>query len=281
MTLLDRVISIAKKISNIHMSRTFFLVTVIILNTVITNIIWNIKSDKYRIDIKQNFALKKEINDLQQRIQSLNLIISEKQKLINYIESQVGGLTGIITGEKKVSGVGGKESTKFENLIIDNIKGDFNFGQKHSDDDNVEDKKTIYSYTPTIWPSEGYISSRFGYRTSPFTRTQMFHEGLDIAAGNGTKIYAAASGTVIFSGIKPGYGNYIVIQHKYGYSTAYGHCSRLLTTKNVNVKKGDLIALVGNSGNSYGPHLHYELRINGIPVDPELYMIRRVPHQFN
>ncbi|HPN30569.1 MAG TPA: M23 family metallopeptidase [bacterium] len=263
------------------LKKTAFVITVILLNIFVTNIVWNIKSNKYKIEIKQNYALKKEISSLQQRIQSLNLIISEKQKLINYIESQVGGLTGVITGEKNSFGIGGKETAKFENFIIDNINGNLNERRGLNSSEQVEDKKTIYNYTPTIWPSEGYISSRFGYRISPFTRSQMFHEGLDIAAVTGTKIYAAASGTVIFSGIKPGYGNFIIIQHKYGYSTAYGHCSKLLVTKNMNVKKGDLIGLVGNSGNSYGSHVHYELRINGIPVDPELYMIRRVPQQFN
>ena len=95
---------------------------------------------------------------------------------------------------------------------------------------------------------------------------------IDIGADSGTDILAAAGGTVTFSGQMSGYGNYIIIDHGNGIETAYGHCSKLLAEKGENVRRGDKIALVGSTGNSTGPHLHFEIKINGEFVDPLNYV---------
>lgn len=125
---------------------------------------------------------------------------------------------------------------------------------------------------PTLWPASGSVSDQFGYRRDPFTRRKTFHEGIDISAPYGNEIKAAASGKVVFSGRKNGYGYMVVIDHGYGISTAYGHASRLLVKEGQRVNKGDAIARVGSTGRSTGPHLHFEVRQNNTPVDPLKYL---------
>lgn len=112
------------------------------------------------------------------------------------------------------------------------------------------------------------ISSPFGPRKAPCKGASTFHNGIDIKAPTGTPIYASQSGTVTFSGIKGGYGKFIKIKHDGGVETRYGHCSELIVKKGQKVRKGQLIALVGNTGKSTGAHLHFEVRINGEAVDP-------------
>ena len=118
------------------------------------------------------------------------------------------------------------------------------------------------------WPVSGTITSPFGWRSNPFGGSPDFHQGLDIAAPSGTTITAAASGTIIMAQWYGGYGNYILIDHGGGYSTGYGHCSAIYVGVGQSVKRGQAIGAVGSTGMSTGPHLHFEVRINGKPVDP-------------
>ncbi len=120
--------------------------------------------------------------------------------------------------------------------------------------------------TSFVSPSRGTISSNFGMRWG------RMHEGLDIAANLGEPIYAALDGTVTYSGWASGYGNLIKLKHNDGIDTYYGHCSKLLVSEGQKVKKGEKIAEVGSTGNSTGPHLHFEIRINGVPKDPTKYL---------
>lgn len=120
-----------------------------------------------------------------------------------------------------------------------------------------------------IPPVSGIISSRFGARSSMRVST---HTGLDIATSTGTPIAAAASGTVTFSGWKGSYGNLIVITHANGVQTYYGHCSELYYEAGATVSQGQTIAAVGSTGNSTGPHLHFEVRVDGIAYNPENYV---------
>lgn len=115
-------------------------------------------------------------------------------------------------------------------------------------------------------PSRGTISSPFGMRWGKM------HEGMDIAAAIGTPIYAAIDGTVSFAGWETGYGNFIKIQHPNGLETSYGHCSKIDVSVGQKVKKGDKIGEVGNTGKSTGPHLHFEVRVNGKPTNPVAYL---------
>lgn len=124
------------------------------------------------------------------------------------------------------------------------------------------------AHTPSINPVSGKITSNFGYRKSPFGRKQEFHDGLDIAAPYGTKIVATADGVVTFAGYKTGYGRTVTISHGYGYETWYCHNSSILVKTGQQVKKGQAIAKVGNSGRSTGPHLHYMVKVNGQLKNP-------------
>jgi murein DD-endopeptidase MepM/ murein hydrolase activator NlpD len=118
------------------------------------------------------------------------------------------------------------------------------------------------------WPVTGTITSPFGWRSNPFGGSPEFHQGLDIAAPTGTTVTAAAGGTVIMAQWYGGYGNYILIDHGGGYSTGYGHLSAIYVSNGQSVKRGQAIGAVGSTGASTGPHLHFEVRIDGKPVDP-------------
>lgn len=135
-----------------------------------------------------------------------------------------------------------------------------------------EDKRSMYTATPRSWPVRGWVTSPFGNRTSPFSGILKFHEGIDIAAQTGTPVVAPADGVVIKAGFGTGYGNMVEISHGYGMRTLYAHNSRLNVKAGQKVKRGDVIAYVGDSGSSTGPHLHYEVRINNIPVNPIRYL---------
>ena len=134
-------------------------------------------------------------------------------------------------------------------------------------------QKNLLACTPAIRPTKGWKSSRFGYRISPFTGRREFHKGLDIANQKGTNIVSPADGFVKFSGKKGLMGNILIIDHGHGLVTRYGHISKALKKQGEKVKRGDLIALMGNTGRSTGPHLHYEVHLNGVPVNPEKYIL--------
>ena len=138
-----------------------------------------------------------------------------------------------------------------------------------ADLDETEQKLVAYlDSLPSLWPVIGRISSAFGVRRHPIIGRRIFHEGIDIAASFGYPVKASASGKIVFAGARSGYGRTVIIDHGNGLSTWYGHASKLLVKEGQTVKKGDIVAKVGSSGLSTGPHLHFEIRINDEPVDP-------------
>ncbi|QMV41132.1 M23 family metallopeptidase [Cohnella cholangitidis] len=137
----------------------------------------------------------------------------------------------------------------------------------------VAKQQKILAVTPTIWPTDSRrITSTFGVRKDPFTRRATYHAGLDIGGDTGDPIYAAADGTVIEAGRSDSHGNNVLISHGNGLKTHYSHMSKILTTVGTKVSKGDLIGELGSTGRSTGPHLHYEVIINGEHVDPRPYL---------
>ncbi len=135
-----------------------------------------------------------------------------------------------------------------------------------------DSQRSLLASTPTIWPVRGWVTSAFGKRISPFTGKLQMHEGLDIAARPGTPVKASADGVVIYSGWKSDYGKLVTIDHGYGYRTRYGHLSRIYVKNGQRVKRGDTIGAVGSTGRSTGPHLHYEVKVRGLPVNPKTYL---------
>jgi len=128
------------------------------------------------------------------------------------------------------------------------------------------------SQTPTIAPVQGYVTSFYGVRLSPFTGESKMHHGVDIAAPMGAPIRAAANGTVVRAGAADDYGNYVEIAHGFGVVTRYAHAQKILVRVGTRVSKGDLIGLVGATGRTTGPHLHYEVEVGGRKVDPSNFI---------
>lgn len=136
-----------------------------------------------------------------------------------------------------------------------------------------ESQRSLLASTPTIWPVKGWITSSFGQRISPFTGMLQMHEGLDIAARIGTPVKASADGVVIYSGWKSDFGKLVTVDHGYGYRTRYGHLSKIYVKNGQRVKRGETLGAVGNTGRSTGPHLHYEVKVRGLPVNPKTYLL--------
>ncbi|MCY4383146.1 MAG: M23 family metallopeptidase [Nitrospinae bacterium] len=135
------------------------------------------------------------------------------------------------------------------------------------------DRSILLAHTPSIWPVKGWLSSSFGYRRSPFTNRREFHAGIDIVAREGTSIFAPADGVVISDRRAVGYGKILKIQHMQGIVTSFAHNSVHLVKVGQRIRRGDIIAKVGSTGRSTGPHLHYEVRINGVAINPRLYIV--------
>lgn len=138
--------------------------------------------------------------------------------------------------------------------------------------DALEGKRDYLESSPSIWPAKGWLTSRYGYRMSPFTNQRSFHAGLDIAGQVGTPIVAPANGRVVFAGKRGPLGNAVILDHGYGVRTQYGHNDELFVKSGDQVARGDKIATLGNSGRSTGPHLHYVVEVNGKTRDPLDYI---------
>lgn len=144
------------------------------------------------------------------------------------------------------------------------------FREIHS---KLDQNAALLEHLPTLRPCDtGYFSSGFGVRHDPFTKKATHHDGLDISAPRGTPVMSTAAGTVIYAGRYYNYGQFIVVDHGGGYQTAYGHLHKILVRKGQKITKGMVIGQVGSTGRSTAPHLHYEVRVNGIAVNPMDYV---------
>ena len=132
----------------------------------------------------------------------------------------------------------------------------------------VQRREALAVATPSIWPTQGWLTASFGVRSDPFTGERGFHQGIDISTAEGQPVFATADGIVESASSSGDYGNLVVLQHGFGLSTRYGHLSRLAVADGMSVKRGDVIGFVGATGRATGPHLHYEILVNGTPIDP-------------
>lgn len=138
---------------------------------------------------------------------------------------------------------------------------------------SMRENRERLAVMPSIWPVDGFVTSGFGSRVSPFTGRVQTHKGLDIAARMSTPIHAPARGLVTAAGNDGAYGLSIDLSHGGGLSTKYGHMSKLAVTAGQTVERGDIIGYVGRTGRATGPHLHYEVRLNGVPTNPYAYIL--------
>jgi murein DD-endopeptidase MepM/ murein hydrolase activator NlpD len=136
-----------------------------------------------------------------------------------------------------------------------------------------EGREVLLRSTPSVYPAHGWITSEFGMRDDPFTTERHMHSGIDVAAREGSPVHAPADGVVTFAGSRGGYGNTVVLDHGFGYSSVFGHMEKWTVRPGERLKRGMPLGSVGNSGRSTGPHLHYEVRVHGIPVNPRMFVL--------
>lgn len=179
-----------------------------------------------------------------------------------------------------MAGIGGPpeidENDSFAQLQtrIDKMRRDIDLRRESQEEIQgfLNDQRSVVGAKPTGWPVKGWLTSGFGMRKSPFTGKRKMHEGYDIAARTGTPIYVTADGVVSKAETVPGYGKLVVVEHGYGYRTYYGHNSKIFVRAGERVTRGQKIAAVGNTGRSTGSHVHYEVRRNGVPVNPKKFL---------
>jgi murein DD-endopeptidase MepM/ murein hydrolase activator NlpD len=138
--------------------------------------------------------------------------------------------------------------------------------------DYLSEQRDLYMATPKGWPTVGWLSSSYGYRTHPIKGTRDFHTGVDISASPGSEIKATADGIVSFSGWSGANGRLVAIEHGHGFRTFYAHNKKIAVKVGDVVQRGDVIAYVGSTGSSTGPHVHYEVWKSGKSVNPKTYL---------
>jgi len=234
------------------------------------------QEDKARLNECQN--LENELADLTDKCDQLQTSMGENEEFF----AQMSQLYDIELLSTEEAGVGGPIIGIDANLLQDSdisamaeLYNMLSVGEINSDQvfSSAEKKYKIWGSTPSLLPTEGGISSGFGWRINPLSGGAQFHTGVDINCTLGTPIYASADGVVIKAGMTGGYGLEVRLKHGFGFSTLYGHCSQIFVTEGQEVKRGDLIAAVGATGWATGNHLHYEVRINNVPVDPMGYIV--------
>lgn len=239
--------------------------------------------------MEENKHYKAQFISLAGRIDQINKRMAELQAF----EHKLKGMVNLDTaeGDAQFLGIGGSNTSileavksdkaspqKLASLMhqsLDNLNSEISVQTQKKTEllDFIEKQKFLWVCTPSVAPVEGWVSSRFGYRVSPFTNKEEFHSGLDISSEAGTEISAPADGIVASIEKSDGLGLCLTINHGYGFQTKYGHLSKVIVAKGQSIKRGQEIALMGNSGRSTGAHLHYEVHINGVPANPERYIL--------
>lgn len=171
------------------------------------------------------------------------------------------------------AGLGGTDpglEDRLDSLVDEATRNERSLAELHR---YFEEQRSLLASTPSIWPARGWVTSDFGVRLDPYTAERAMHKGLDIANSPGTPVLAPADGVVVFAGTESGYGNVLVVDHGYGVKTRYAHLSVLDVRLGDKVKRGQRVAAIGNTGRSTGPHLHYEVRVNGLPENPRKFIL--------
>ncbi|HNR15046.1 MAG TPA: M23 family metallopeptidase [Chitinophagaceae bacterium] len=257
-------------------------------------------SPKERILQQQNKNLKDNYYELLDELESVQNQMKELEKRDNDVYRAIFEANPIPDSARakeleekleiaKVEKLRDHQLVSSINNTLNNLLSRINSQKKSYEevDELVKNKEKLLSHTPAIQPLSNKdlnrIASGFGYRIDPVYKTTKFHAGLDFSAPQGTPIYATADGTVTTAGnTGNGYGNYVVINHGYGYETLYGHMVRVKARNGQAVKRGEVIGWVGSTGKSTGPHCHYEVHKNGQKIDPIYFFYNDLtPEQFD
>jgi murein DD-endopeptidase MepM/ murein hydrolase activator NlpD len=187
----------------------------------------------------------------------------------------IGGSDSSLTGSNSPSEKGHKKLVRMMYRSLDNLDGDISVQKDEKAEllRLLDRQKSIIACTPSVWPARGWVSSGFGYRLSPFTSEKELHRGLDICSRKSSPVIAPADGVVSFVEWDPGYGKTVIVNHGYGLATVYAHLEKVHVKKGQSVRRHQEIAQVGDSGRTTGSHLHYEVHLNGIPVNPLRYIL--------
>jgi murein DD-endopeptidase MepM/ murein hydrolase activator NlpD len=214
----------------------------------------------------QIMALQTAMSDVGARAALDPSLLSSMDKLPAVVKSRaMGGPTDASAALTSVTpGLSSPENTFA--LLKDLLQGLESRLQTVSSD--VDKRNQLAAATPSIWPTHGWLSSSTGNRTDPFTGEKDFHPGLDISAEKGDPVYSTADGKVMSATAAGNYGNLVIIDHGFGIETRYGHLSAFKVKAGQQVKRGDLLGLVGSTGRATGAHLHYEVRANGRILNP-------------
>ncbi len=215
---------------------------------------------------KQNEAFRIAAKQLTDRISSIE-VAAQKLKIVSGLDQDgLGGVGGPSAAGDSVLQL--DEQSLFRHFESLDRKSITLLDELRQLQEYYKDRNILLAATPSVMPVRGYPSDRYGMRSDPFTGERDFHPGLDISAPQGNRVVATADGTVSFSGRKVGYGKVVILDHRFGISTRYGHLARAVVDGGQKVRKGDIIGYVGQTGRATGPHVHYEVRLNGRPLDP-------------
>ncbi|MRJ01909.1 MAG: peptidoglycan DD-metalloendopeptidase family protein [Epsilonproteobacteria bacterium] len=223
-----------------------------------------------------NFSLLARQQELIQENSMLQDSIREQREALNSLNGQLKEVEKILGIEDEIDEANISSSSSLANLLqnrIEQIKEKGHENLREVRKLTKRERKLLERSVPTGRPLKyRRVSAPFGYRLHPIYQKKMFHFGIDLVAPIGTPIYAPADGVVFFRGVKSGYGKFLLLNHPFGFSTAYGHLSRIVVRQGEFVQKGELIAYVGNTGRTTGPHLHYEVRYLSYWLDPSKFI---------
>ncbi|HWV39419.1 MAG TPA: peptidoglycan DD-metalloendopeptidase family protein [Vulgatibacter sp.] len=240
-------------------------------------------SDQNRLLRDENNQLRAQLRLVQEKVAHIDATLDRVERF----DQRLRSLTSLNDAERNLAigpldpperGSSGEEGghdvglldEKLDSLVDEAVRSERSLAELQR---YFEDQKSLLASTPSIWPARGWVTSDFGSRLDPYTAHSVMHKGLDIANRSGSPVYAPADGVVVFAGTEGGYGKLLVLDHGYGVKTRFGHLSDVLAKVGQRVKRGEQIAAMGNTGRSTGPHLHYEVRVNGIPENPRKFIL--------
>ncbi len=283
------------KTANLRIKKRYLILIILVCVVIITSFFYSLTSyakkevDRSRLSqvLNENRVVQREIERIETELSGLQNVIDSIQvydgKLRSYAplkpiddelrEMGVGGFTPDFAQEDLSNDV--MKNLTYISETLDNLAGRARL-QKSSYAELVNylrEKAFLRDHTPSIMPVQGWMIRGYGYQVDPFTGQVKMHEGMDIAAPTGTPIVSPAHGTIRYAGNKRDYGLCVEIDHGYGFITMYAHCQRVRVNSGMRVRRGDIIAYVGNTGRSTGPHLHYEVRLSHSAVNPVNYIL--------
>ncbi len=266
-----RKFTIPKRLMVMSVAASLVLAAAFVLSALHYYSMWNKSRDyvqlKQEVDElrKQNEGFRLSARQLTERLSSIE-VSAQKLRILSGLEDDgLGGVGGPHSSDPAVSF---DERSLFQHFKSLDRKSFSLQNELRKLQEYYKNRSILLAATPSVMPVTGYPSDRYGMRVDPFTGQNDFHPGIDISAPRGNKVVATADGTVDFAGNQVGYGKLVTVEHRFGISTRYGHLAKITVKPGQKVRKGDIVGYVGATGRATGPHVHYEVRFNGRPLDP-------------